>query len=132
MTGILASGARWFFGLSVLPKNKIEVTDSWVLKSDYDKVVAELAATVKLSKHKVGQQYIVCAAARNTYNGAILCSPRHYDSTFHAAIELLRETDTEQAILGWKMADQGFVDQFGKFITRVEARKIAVEAGQIR
>lgn len=79
-----------------------------------------------------GQQYIVCAAASNTYNGAIICSPRHYDSTFHAAVEFLRETDTEQAVLGWRTADQGFVDQFGKFLTRAEARRIAVATGQIR
>lgn len=208
MTGILSSGARWFFGLSVLTANT-DNQDSWVLKSEYDKVVQELenermrlvacgvvamadtresavdarnmlpeynSASCQDVARKVdelldlreelavlkskstfsiaevnevftpeldplhfescmyieGQQYIVCAAARNTYNGAIICSPRHYDSTFYAALELYRETADEHSIRGWREADQGFVDQFGKFLTRAEARRIAVATGQIR
>ena len=199
MTGILSSGARWFFGLSVLPANT-DNQDSWVLKSEYDKVVQELenermrlvacgvvamadtresavdarnmlpeynSASCQDVARKVdelldlreelaiaevnevftpeldplhlkscmyieGQPYVVCAAARNTYNGAIICSPRHYDSTFHAVIELYRETADEQSINDWMEADQGFVDQFGNFLTRAEARKIAVATKQIR
>lgn len=166
MTGILSTGARWFFGFSRFPKTE-EVSDTWVLSSEYDAAVKELTeaqeeverlksvvAVNYLSKEEInslfpadldsdntqvngytyhsGQQYVVCAAARNTYNGAIICSPRHYDSTFHAAIELYRETADEKSIEGWRESDEGFVDQFGKFLTRAEARKIAVATNQIR
>lgn len=72
----------------------------------------------------IGQQYIVCAAARNNFTGQIICSPRHYDRTFHQSV-----VDRSTA---WNVADQGFVDQYGNFLTRAEAHKIAVAAGQIR
>lgn len=208
MTGILSSGARWFFGLSMMPSNT-DTQDSWVLKSEYDKLVQELEnermrlaacsvvansdtresamaarnmlpeynsascqdvarkvdevldlreelavlknkntfsveqineiftpeldpSHLKSCAYTEGQQYIVCAATRNTYNGAIICSPRHYDSTFYATLNLHRETADEPSVRGWREADQGFVDQFGKFLTRSEARRIAAATGQIR
>lgn len=164
MTGILSTGARWFLGLSLLPSaSHPNYRDTWILKSEHDKVVdklqleltslntsptvsaipnkeeiirlfttAEATTGVVLPTYVEGQPYVVCAAARNTYNGAIICSPRHYDSTFHSVIKLYRETADEQSINGWRVADQGFVDQFGNFLTRAEARKIAVATKQIR
>lgn len=165
MTGILSTGARWFLGLSRLPSaSHSNYRDTWILKSEHDKVVDKLQleltslntsptvsaiptkeeisrlfttaeatpVPVVLPTYVEGQPYVVCAAARNTYNGAIVCSPRHYDSTFQAIVKLHMETADEQLINGWKEADQGFVDQFGNFLTRAEARKIAVDTKQIR
>lgn len=126
MTGILG-GARWFLGLSILPSPG-ENCDTWVLKSDHDKIVRNLdnLKEVQNLRYTQGQQYIVCAAARNSETGKIVCSPRHYDYICHQSIP------DEEKYESWKYADQGFVDQFGKFLTRAEAWKIAVAAGQIR
>lgn len=69
------------------------------------------------------QQRVVCAAIQNDA-GYIVCGPRHYD-------HIMRE----QIINGLQdfsaRNEQGFVDQFGKFLTREEAYKVAVAAGQI-
>ena len=111
---------------------KLATSNLEVLGVQQEKVRSDRNDLIRSALYTEGQQYIVCAAARNTYNGAIICSPRHYASTFHAAIELYRETADEKSIEGWRESDEGFVDQFGKFLTRAEARKIAVATNQIR
>lgn len=67
-------------------------------------------------------QLVVCAAIRHS-NGSIICGPRHFDQTMRAVI-CERSED-------WRRAEQGFVDQFGTFLTREEACKIAWARGQI-
>lgn len=69
--------------------------------------------------------FIVCAAMRNA-QGSILCSPRHFDPIARAQIA----RDSEQS--SWKTAQQGFVDQFGSFLTREQALTIARTQDQIR
>jgi hypothetical protein len=68
------------------------------------------------------EQWIVCAAHR--LNGKIICGPRHFDPIIRAQIGKDREA--------WKASEQGFVDQFGKFLTREEALVIALKNGQRR
>ena len=68
-------------------------------------------------------QRVVCAAIRHEF-GAIICGPRHFDSTMHEQI-------SNSTIKGWGLAEQGFVDQFGEFLTRKEALVIAKLAKQI-
>lgn len=126
MTGILAQGARWFFGLSVLPKQNDKDSDTWILKSEYDTIVSELDDLKHIHSYTANKQYIVCAAVRNTVTGQIICSPRHYDLIYHQSL-----TDVEK-YEHWMDADQGFVNQFGKFLTRAEAWKIVLAAGQLR
>lgn len=67
-------------------------------------------------------QRVVCSAIRK--NGKIILGPRHYDKTMHEQINQQIDKD-------WKCAEQGFIDQFGTFLTRGEAHKIAFENGQI-
>lgn len=69
-------------------------------------------------------QRIVCAALRHA-NGSIICGPRHFDQIMHAQA-MARPTED------WRRADQGFVDQFGGFLTREEAYEIAEKNGQHR
>lgn len=61
---------------------------------------------------------VVCAAMRNS-NGTIVCGARHWDRIMH---------QHASGKSGW---EQGFIDQLGEFMTREEAYKVAVEAGQI-
>lgn len=79
-----------------------------------------------LTKDQARLQRVVCAAARIDIN-RIIVSPRHHDALFRATVDMLPEADRDE----WKFAEQGFVDQFGNFLTREEAREIAVRHNQI-
>lgn len=71
---------------------------------------------------------VVCAANRfpGTGNGPIIvCGARHFDNVMHAVIDALGL----QSQAG--DAEQGFIDQFGVFMTREEAATVAAEAGQL-
>ena len=72
---------------------------------------------------------IVSAAVRFPESGLIVCGVRHFDKLMVDVITLLREGGVlkEKSVY----ADQGFVNQFGEFLTREEALKIAVENDQI-
>lgn len=71
------------------------------------------------------KQRVVCAANRNLRTGHIVCGARHFDGLMIATIEALG------ARLDWRDSEQGFVDQFGAFLTREEARVIAEREGQV-
>lgn len=78
--------------------------------------------------HKDTPQIIVCAAIRHKETQLIICGPRHYDSTMRALM-----TATGGIKEHWKgNCDQGFIDQFGQFINREDAWKIAEQQNQIR
>ena len=70
------------------------------------------------------QQIIVCAAIRIGDWSYLLCGARHWDSVMHKQADkmgLSRKLITEE---------QGFIDQFGEFLSRKEAMKIVKENGQ--
>ena len=66
---------------------------------------------------------IVCAAIRRA--GEVIIGARHYDGWMIGAIEARGEWGL------WRAAEQGFVDQHGRFYTREEAWQIADANGQI-
>lgn len=72
-------------------------------------------------------QRVVCAAIRHP-DGRLICSPRHFDTTTHAVLDHLEKTED---IRTWGQADQGFVDQYGIYLTREEAWVIALRQNQI-
>jgi hypothetical protein len=72
-------------------------------------------------------RYVVCAAIRRASDGAIICGVRHYDALMRATAN--REGGVREQWLG---VEQGFVDNFGKWLTRQEAWEIAESQGQIR
>ncbi len=59
-----------------------------------------------------------------------MCGPRHHDSTMNLIIKTLCDAgkiEYTQCAFG----DQGFVDQWGVFMTREEAMVVALENGQV-
>lgn len=76
-------------------------------------------------KRNLSSPIIVCAAIRNK-DGVIIPSPRHFDHTCRALLEL---TGLDGKNYNW---EQGFIDQHGKFYNREDALKIAVSNDQIR
>ena len=68
---------------------------------------------------------VVCAAIRyGGCEGIMFLGPRHFDATMNALI-----MSWTHALSGPK--EEGFIDQFGAFMSREEAHKVATEAGQI-
>lgn len=70
-------------------------------------------------------QRVVCAAMRNEH-GEIICGPRHYDGIMRA--QLAKDP------VAWEdrgQIEQGFVDQYGTFLTREEAHMIAHANNQV-
>lgn len=70
-------------------------------------------------------RYVVCAANRRP-DGMVVCAPRHGDPTMNRMIHV----SGGQA--AWRNAEQGFVDQWGVFLTRQQAWTVALMADQIR
>ncbi len=68
-------------------------------------------------------RHVVCAA--NRYGDLIICSPRHHDKIMNAQIRAIGK-----GLCKPTAGYQGFVDQFGVFISREEAFVIAKASGQ--
>lgn len=67
------------------------------------------------------QSVVVCAA--NRYGDLIIPSARHHDKLMNKIIMAIGE-------LSKLDSEQGFINQFGEFLTREEAMIVAKEAGQ--
>jgi len=67
---------------------------------------------------------IVCAAMRK--GEIIVAGARHFDSVMRSQIKVM------MLAIGSASWEQGFIDQYGNFLTRQEAWKVADKAGQIR
>lgn len=70
--------------------------------------------------------HVVCAAIRTMPGGLIICGARHYDDIMRSMINQCGGRDA------WLGCEQGFIDQFGRFMTREEAWIAAEKAGQIK
>ncbi len=71
---------------------------------------------------------IVCAALLK--EGIIIAGPRHYDLVMKTQIMPITHCEKRKRKINFNNAEQGFVDQFGKFYNREEALKVAKDAGQ--
>lgn len=71
-------------------------------------------------------QRIVYAAIKMN-DGTIICGPRHFDEIMRT--QLMRDKLVWDP--KWNRAEQGFVDQYGLFLTREEAYIIAEFNNQI-
>ncbi len=68
---------------------------------------------------------VVCAAIRHAPSGLIVAGARHFDSIMRAQLKAC-------GLIGQNHADleQGFIDQWGTFMTRRAAFAVARRAGQ--
>lgn len=73
-------------------------------------------------------RFVVCAACR--YGDLIICGARHFDKVMHSQLKQLREDKLFEFESAGR-ADQGFIDQYGVFMTREEAFIVARDAGQL-
>lgn len=70
------------------------------------------------------QQVVVCAACK--HGDKVICGARHWDGVMRAQFAASHGKDAKP--IGW---DEGFIDQFGDYLTREEAVEIADKAGQL-
>jgi hypothetical protein len=97
-------------------------------------------AIKKLEPPVRGTRRVVCSAIRFTVEGndhaLTITGPRHWDSTMHDQFKYLKRSYEEggQYVdlfdIKKRIETQGFVDQHGVFMDRIEARKVAEESGQ--
>lgn len=73
--------------------------------------------------YNVTPRRIVCAAMRK--EDRIITGTRHFDKIMRAQMK------ASEGIPWWKDCHQGFIDQFGDFLTREEAWTIAINQNQI-
>ncbi len=71
------------------------------------------------------QQVVVCAACKDPHTGLLLTGARHWDNVMRNQFENLRDPVAKPSY--W---DEGFMDQFGDYLTREEAMKIVKDNGQ--
>lgn len=75
------------------------------------------------------QSIVVCAACR--MDGVIYLGARHWDNPMRAMyIYANREAVTGKAKTIMREDEQGFINQFGEFLTRVEALAVVKASGQ--
>lgn len=75
----------------------------------------------------MSQRRVVCAAIRAA-DGTLLLGIRHYSTDMHNQLSVRADREKFKCRHG---DDQGFVDQFGVYLTRKEAWIVAEAAGQI-
>jgi hypothetical protein len=75
------------------------------------------------------EQRVVSAAIRSKTTGRILCGARHMDAVMQ---QFMLTPKRKRRRREWGGVEQGFIDQFGNFLTRKEAWRLADKNGQIR
>ena len=76
-------------------------------------------------------QRIVCAANRHLFTHFMVLGVRHFDEHMIQQIDLMREYNPSKAGDQNCRWEQGFIDQYGKFLDRQQAHQVAQAAGQI-
>lgn len=83
------------------------------------------------------QRRVVCAANRNP-QGDLVIGPRHHDPVMREQIKtdialrtMVCDTVEDVVKAMWRGSEQGFIDQWGTFMTREEAWEVATAAGQV-
>jgi hypothetical protein len=74
----------------------------------------------------MSKRIVVCAA--NRYRDIIVLGVRHFDQLMHNMIAKIPAHYLPERPSYW---EQGFVDQYGVFMNRVEALEVANKSGQI-
>lgn len=72
------------------------------------------------------ERRIVCAACRSGLT--VVLGARHFDGVMNSQITQL---DGPCSAIDWSQAEQGFIDNAGKFLDSRKAWKVAQQAGQI-
>ena len=78
--------------------------------------------------HDPVARYVVCAA--NRFGDLVICGARHYDSVMCRVIKELGGMEAVHDGLERDDIEQGFIDQYGAFMSRDEAAFVVVSNKQ--
>lgn len=81
-----------------------------------------------MSNSIIEGRFVVCAACQ--YGDVIIAGARHYDGVMRSQL-MAYPKDHPVRTMKRSLVVQGFIDQYGVFMTREEALVVAKEAGQI-
>lgn len=130
----------------------------WQKRVDYinirDNARNVLAPYMNLLRCRIGKNWngddktnwrVVSAASKNRDNGLIAVGARHFDKVMRSQMFALsgckyadaanwqNVEESELSVTdGWKLSTQGFIDNYGDFLSRKEAYIVAKFAGQIQ
>lgn len=114
------SGCRYIKGLTETTQAMIDLAIKEMMQeSDDDEQEFTVTEVEPQLPEEVGHR-AVCAA--NLYKGRIILGIRHFDGIMHA--QYRGNSRREETM-------QGFLDNKGRFLSREEAWKVAMSAGQI-
>lgn len=74
---------------------------------------------------KKPQAIVVCAACKT--GDVILCGARHWDAVMRHQLAVMQSFGSSMKA---HLFEQGFINQFGEFLTRKEALQVVKESGQ--
>jgi len=75
-------------------------------------------------------QVVVCAANLDPETGLVICGARHWDRRMIGQADAI-SADEFHAPGKPRFREQGFIDQYGNFLTKEQAKIIARAAGQL-
>lgn len=83
----------------------------------------------------LNRPWIVCAAIRRKTDGSIITGARHFDTIMQQSLCRFQKNDEGTALTdafdtSWRDADQGFIDQWGRYYSRKEALQVALQNEQ--
>jgi len=73
------------------------------------------------------QAIVVCAACK--YGDTIICGARHYDKIMYSQLNAF-SPEKKANMVRIRHVEQGFINQFGEFLTREEALEVVKQSGQ--
>ncbi len=102
-----------------------------IARREMEQLMQERRVRVPKPAHPI--RMVVCAANRlREHPLCIAIGPRHFSPLMHDQIRAFIQTGGGHTKLAWTTSEQGFIDQWGQFMTREEAWVVAVAAGQVR
>ena len=92
--------------------------------------IVQADGSIKMRWEHYGKQRVIAMSACN-YNGLIVTGVRHWCPIMIGQIKIIGD-DLLDVFLAGSSPIQGFIDQYGFFLTRKEAYVIAKAAGQLK
>lgn len=89
-----------------------------------DELISRMESQQEFPKKYPDRRLVVCAACK--VGDLVVMSPRHWDIPMHYTVAHLKGDPIAPT------GEQGFVDQWGVFMSREEAYQVALRQGQIR
>lgn len=115
------TGVVHYMTTTAIKPGKVQTSkENGVKQKEYSPLISDETKMFITEEHPPTPRFVVCAA--NRIGDVILCGARHWDNVMHAQADAMNIDD--------RKAEQGFIDQFGVFMSRDEALEVVSKNGQ--